>query len=60
MPTRRETDKTTDPATGFSALGLDARIVAALTALGYEEPTPVQREAIPPLLAGRDVLPRTC
>ncbi len=24
--------------------------------LGYEEPTPVQREAIPPLLAGRDVL----
>ena len=41
---------------GFAALGLDARIVDALAALGYEEPTPVQREAIPPLLAGRDVL----
>ncbi|MEO5589841.1 MAG: DEAD/DEAH box helicase [Gemmatimonadaceae bacterium] len=28
----------------------------ALVRLGYEEPTPVQREAIPPLIAGRDVL----
>ncbi|HYX11053.1 MAG TPA: DEAD/DEAH box helicase, partial [Candidatus Acidoferrum sp.] len=27
-----------------------------LSALGYEEPTDVQREAIPPLLAGRDIL----
>jgi len=27
---------------GFSALGLDARIVEALTTLGYEEPTPIQ------------------
>src|SRR3954469_23900020 len=43
-------------AAGFSGLGLDARIVDALAALGYEEPTPVQREAIPPLLAGHDVL----
>jgi ATP-dependent RNA helicase DeaD len=41
---------------GFAALGLDPRLVDALAALGYEEPTPVQREAIPPLLAGRDVL----
>src|SRR5665811_84534 len=24
--------------------------------LGYEEPTPIQREAIPPLIAGRDLL----
>lgn len=40
----------------FSALGLDARLVAALSALGYEEPTPIQAEAIPPLLAGRDML----
>ena len=44
------------PAAGFSGLGLDPRVVDALTALGYEEPTPVQREAIPPLLAGRDLL----
>src|SRR3954469_20279821 len=43
-------------AAGFSGLGLDERVVTALAALGYEEPTPVQREAIPPLLEGRDVL----
>ena len=41
---------------GFAALALDPALVAALSGLGYEEPTPVQREAIPPLLAGRDLL----
>ncbi|HVS45948.1 MAG TPA: DEAD/DEAH box helicase [Verrucomicrobiae bacterium] len=41
---------------GFGSLGLDAALVAATTALGYEEPTAIQREAIPPLLLGRDVL----
>lgn len=40
----------------FRALGIDPKLAAALTALGYEEPTPIQREAIPPLLAGRDLL----
>jgi len=46
------------PATpaGFAALGLAPEITAALTALGYEEPTPIQREAIPVLLDGRDLL----
>jgi ATP-dependent RNA helicase DeaD len=46
----------TQPATGFAELGLDERLVSELAALGYEEPTPIQREAIPTLLAGRDVL----
>jgi ATP-dependent RNA helicase DeaD len=41
---------------GFATLGLDDKILAALTTLGYEEPTPVQLAAIPPLLEGRDVL----
>ena len=41
---------------GFVALGLEAPLVDALSALGYEEPTPVQREAIPPLIEGRDLL----
>lgn len=41
---------------GFAALGLEARILTTLEALGYEEPTPIQREAIPPLLAGKDLL----
>lgn len=41
---------------GFAALGLEARLLAALETLGYEEPTPIQREAIPALLSGKDVL----
>ena len=41
---------------GFASLGLDPRLVAALVTLGYEEPTPIQREAIPQLLEGRDLL----
>ncbi|HEY2433500.1 MAG TPA: DEAD/DEAH box helicase [Vicinamibacterales bacterium] len=41
---------------GFDALGLGERLVKAVTALGYEEPTPIQREAIPHLLAGRDLI----
>jgi ATP-dependent RNA helicase DeaD len=41
---------------GFAALGLEPRLMVALAELGYEEPTPIQREAIPPLLAGRDLV----
>lgn len=41
---------------GFASLGLDGRVSDGLATLGYEEPTPVQRATIPPLLAGRDVL----
>jgi ATP-dependent RNA helicase DeaD len=41
---------------GFGQLGLEARLLAALETLGYEEPTPIQREAIPVLLAGGDLL----
>ena len=41
---------------GFAALGLNEKLIGALTALGYEEPTPIQREAIPPLLEGQDLL----
>lgn len=41
---------------GFASLGLEASLLATLEALGYEEPTPIQREAVPPLLAGRDLL----
>ena len=43
-------------ADGFAALGLHPSIVSAATALGYEEPTAIQREAIPQLIAGHDVL----
>jgi ATP-dependent RNA helicase DeaD len=44
------------PPAGFADLGLQDDLLAALTALGYEEPTPVQREAIPLLLQARDLL----
>jgi ATP-dependent RNA helicase DeaD len=41
---------------GFGSLGLIDPLAKAVSALGYEEPTPVQRETIPLLLAKRDVL----
>jgi len=47
---------TTATALGFSSLGLDPRLIEALTGLGYEEPSPIQREAIPPLLEGKDLV----
>ncbi|MEW2384273.1 DEAD/DEAH box helicase [Micromonospora sp. NPDC047707] len=50
------TESPTDDATAFADLGLRDELLAALSTLGYEEPTPIQREAIPPLLAGRDLL----
>jgi ATP-dependent RNA helicase DeaD len=41
---------------GFGNLGLNPKLVQTLTEFGYEEPTPIQRETIPPLLAGKDVI----
>ena len=40
----------------FSQLGLIDPILKALDEQGYQSPTPIQRQAIPPALAGRDVL----
>jgi hypothetical protein len=36
-----------DLAEGFTSLGLRPAVVATLASLGYEEPTPIQRDAIP-------------
>ena len=47
---------TTTPASGFAPLGLVEPILRALHAEGYQVPTPIQAQAIPPLLAGRDLL----
>ncbi|MDR8016032.1 DEAD/DEAH box helicase [Ectopseudomonas guguanensis] len=41
---------------GFAALGLHPNILAALTAVGYEEPSPIQSQAIPVILAGHDMI----
>jgi ATP-dependent RNA helicase DeaD len=40
----------------FVELGLRTELVTEIASLGYEEATPIQRAAIPPLLAGRDIL----
>ena len=40
----------------FEDLGLCPQILAALKEEGYENPSPIQEQAIPPALAGRDVL----
>jgi ATP-dependent RNA helicase DeaD len=60
MKHSQRSESTTPTATGFSpgfaSLGLEASLLTTLEALGYEEPTPIQREAVPPLLAGRDLL----
>jgi len=40
----------------FSALGLQPDLLRAVARQGYTEPTPVQREAIPLVLGGRDLM----
>src|SRR5688572_20375938 len=54
--TIRKMPSSRTPSNGFAALGLAAPLVEAVTSLGYEEPTPVQRETIPMMLSGRDLL----
>ncbi len=48
--------ETTETNATFADLGLRPEILAVLTKLGYEEPTPIQAEAIPVLLKGTDLL----
>jgi ATP-dependent RNA helicase DeaD len=52
MPSSRKSS----PKGGFPTLGLSDTLLTAITGLGYEEPTPVQRETIPILLEGSDLL----
>ena len=40
----------------FSNLGLSDKVLAAVAATGYTTPTPIQEQAIPHVLARRDVL----
>ncbi len=42
--------------TTFAELGLSAKVVAAIEAAGYASPTPIQAQAIPVAVTGRDVL----
>ncbi|MGZ0177883.1 MAG: DEAD/DEAH box helicase [Acidimicrobiales bacterium] len=61
-PTATEKSPSTEPPAtepqlgGFRDLGLKPALLTALTGLGYEEPTPIQRQAIPLMLGGGDML----
>ena len=41
---------------GFASFGFAPELLDALTAIGYEEPSPIQKAAIPELLLGRDLV----
>jgi ATP-dependent RNA helicase DeaD len=40
----------------FNALGLQEQFLQAVQKMGFSQPTPIQQEAIPAILAGRDVI----
>ncbi|MDX8152007.1 DEAD/DEAH box helicase [Patulibacter brassicae] len=42
--------------TAFADLGLSAPVLEALRDIGYEKPSPIQEQGIPPMLEGRDVI----
>ncbi len=42
--------------TQFNEFGLSNAILRAVSAIGYEEPTPIQRDAIPVVLEGHDIM----
>ena len=50
------TEATETPTITFRDLGLAGPLLAALDAVGYESPSPIQAATIPPLLAGRDMV----
>jgi ATP-dependent RNA helicase DeaD len=56
METMDAEQNTSEDGPTFEDLGLRPELLDALNALGYEEPTPIQQEAIPPLVEGRDLL----
>lgn len=49
-------DEQTDETVSFDSFGFDPRILEAISALGFEQPTPIQCVAMPSLLSGRDVV----
>ena len=40
----------------FESLGLRAELLRAVSEKGYSVPTPIQQQAIPPVLEGRDIM----
>lgn len=56
MEVSKETSPALEVATNFDELGLAAPILAAVKEIGYKTPTPIQQQAIPLVLAGRDLM----
>ena len=54
MPPNSGTEEPTPPR--FDELGLDPKVLKALTDVGYETPSPIQAETIPLLLENRHVV----
>ncbi len=47
---------TREAATGFASFDLDSRLAKGIAAAGFQEPRPIQTQALPAALVGRDVL----
>ncbi|HUX32911.1 MAG TPA: DEAD/DEAH box helicase, partial [Gemmatimonadaceae bacterium] len=57
MPRKKKTkDDQGAPPLTFAALGLSEPVLRAVTDAGYTEPTPIQAQAIPLILQGRDIM----
>ncbi|MEP9388259.1 DEAD/DEAH box helicase [Mesorhizobium sp. KR9-304] len=50
------TNENTAELTGFAKLGISGQLLRATVIAGFDTPKPVQEKAIPPYLAGRDIL----
>jgi len=50
------TEHDNEPQLAFADLGIDERVLHALTDVGYESPSPIQAATIPPLMQGRNVV----
>lgn len=46
----------TQETVGFAALGIHPNVLAAIVAVGYEEPSPIQAQSIPLILEGHDMI----
>ena len=53
---RKDASKDASRAGGFDAMGLNPLLLQALKAEGYERPTPIQSQAIPQVMTGKDLL----
>ncbi|HVA57875.1 MAG: DEAD/DEAH box helicase [Gemmatimonadaceae bacterium] len=57
MPRNKKTNEDpTEPSVTFAALGLSEPVLRAVSDAGYREPTPIQAQAIPLILKGRDII----